>query len=123
MKTHIPFAEDEAQAQRVLKAICDFIEYPIPAPSDQVRRIDYTHNGQPMSAEVGKYVHAHYSEPCPTIIAIIYSLQYRCYAICLRDRGVARGAPILVGEDSVSKVSYFEEEDEAGLTAPHTNAQ
>ena len=100
-KFFIPMAEDETEAESILESIAKFISRPI--PTRRIFRISYGHNGIPMNAEVGKDPDPYYREKGP-VIAIFDG---NPFCVCLPDRGVARGDPILVGAQAVESIEYF----------------
>lgn len=103
MKFFIPFASDEAQGERVLNAVSEFTGFPIPSP--RIYSLTYQHNGKEMIATVGDVVPGYYQEIGP-VIAILY--REGLFAICTRDRGVARGEPIYANAQSVLSVLHFD---------------
>ena len=101
-KFFIPLAKDDDEAESVLESIAKFIDRPM--PSRRIFRITYTHNGKFMAAEVGESPDPYYREAGPVIA--IFDGNPLC--VCLPDRGVARGGPILVGAQSVQSKEYFD---------------
>jgi hypothetical protein len=67
----------------------------------RIYRLRYVHNGQELTAEVGK------PEPL-TGEPIIVILDSDPYLICTPNRGVARGTPILAGRGAVREVVDFD---------------
>lgn len=98
----IPLAKNKEEAESVYSNIADFIN--VPVTDERIFSITYKHNDQTMVATIGEDVDTYYKEPVPVVIAIFKGNPYK---VCLRDRGVARGEPILVGEDSVISVGTF----------------
>lgn len=112
MKFFIPYADDDAQAERVIAATAEFVGASV--PQLRIQRLEYTHNSMPMVAEVGHPVHSYYRERNPIVIAILK--RANCYLVCLAERGVARGEPILVGEHAVQGIEHFDERSSAEQT-------
>ena len=102
-KFFVPHAKDEVEAETVLESIAKFIGRP--APTRRIFRISYDHNQMPMNAEVGSDPEPYYREKGPVIA--IFGGDPLC--ICLPDRGVVRGSPILVGANTVQHIEYFDE--------------
>lgn len=105
MKFFVPFANDEEQSERVYADIAQFVGVLLKDNAKRIYSIAYSHNGKNMTAVVGKGCDPYYQETFPEVIAIFKSNPYK---ICLRDRGVSRGAPILVNIDEVIGVSFFD---------------
>ena len=103
MNFFIPHAENEAQAERVLGAICKFVGSPI--PQKRVQKIRFSHNEKEFVAEVGKRAPSYYHAGDQEVIAIIPDSPYK---ICLPYRGVVSGEPILVGDDSIIELWFFD---------------
>ncbi|MCG6270647.1 hypothetical protein K6U70_00220 [Vibrio vulnificus] len=101
VKFFVPFADSEEQAESVIEATAKFIGNQVPSKNDLIYTVHYTHNGKAMVATVGEDVDPYYRESSPTVIAI-FPPQYNGapIKICLADRGVVRGEPILVSGDS-----------------------
>ncbi len=105
MKFFIPLAEDDAQAERVISATSEFTKHVIPSP--RIYSIEYEHHDKRMKATVGENPDSYYQEIGPVICILGND---NLLAVCTRDRGVARGEPILVGRQSVVSISYFDAE-------------
>ena len=106
MEFFIPHTEGKEEAEGIFTSIAKFIG--ADATQKKIFKITYIHNGKDMSAEVGKNVDSYYQESMPEVIAIFKHGQ--SYCICLPERGVAKGSPILVGASRGStRVEYFEE--------------
>lgn len=105
MEFFIPFAEDDAQAERVISATSKFTNHAIPSP--RIYSIEYEHHGKRMRARVGEDPDSYYQEIGPVICILGDD---NLLAVCTRDRGVARGEPILVGRQSVFSINYFDED-------------
>ena len=103
MKFFIPESKDEKEAESVYKSIATFISAEIPEDDQRIYSITYIHNGERMSATVGKDCDSYYNDPMPKVIAIFKSTPYK---VCLANRGVIRGEAILVG--GVLSESFFE---------------
>lgn len=69
----------------------------------KVFRIDYTHNGKSFTAEVGRF-----DQDEEKILVI---LEGDPYVVCTENRGVYRGAPIMVGKHNIQNVVYFEDSE------------
>lgn len=88
----IPAAKDAEQAGEVWEAVWKFAGETMNGPISRRRifRIEYTHNGKSLDAEVG--------QPDPldgeTVVAI---LEGPSYLVCTYNRGVKRGMPIMAG--------------------------
>jgi hypothetical protein len=105
MKFFIPHAKDAAEAESVLSNIAKFVNTTVPPIGQRIFKLRYTHNGQEMIAEVGKPANSYYREGEQEVIAIIGEDPIM---VCLPNRGVIRGGPILVGKDSVIERVFFE---------------
>ena len=106
MKFFIPYTESCEEAERTFTTIAKSIG--ADPTQKKIFKITYEHNGKEMSAEVGKYADRYYQEPMPEVIAILKHGQ--SYCICLPERGIAKGTPILVGASRHSThVEHFEE--------------
>ncbi len=105
MKFFVPFANDEEQSESVYADIAQFVGVSLHDTDKRIYSIAYNHNGKKMIAEVGKECDSYYQEEFPLVIAI---LKGNLYKICLRDRGVMRGGPILVSSDKIIGISFFD---------------
>lgn len=105
MKFFVPFANDEAQSESVYAGIAQFVGVSLQDTDKRIYSIAYNHNGKNMIAEVGKECDSYYQEGFPLVIAIFKGNPYK---ICLRDRGVMRGGPILVSSDKIIGISFFD---------------
>jgi hypothetical protein len=103
MKFFIPAASSDENAEFILSITCQFINSPV--PERRVHMLRYTHNGKEYVAEVGRPIADYYNEGNQLVAAIIPGTVYK---ICLPDRGVLRGEPIYVGEDSIISVWHFD---------------
>lgn len=104
MKFFVPFAKDDAEADRVYGAIAAFVSAPI--DDQRVARLEWTHKGQRMSGEIGKPLPPYYGTGDEPVLAL-----FDCgnvYKICTANRGGLRGDPVLASRESVSQVVYFE---------------
>ena len=104
MEFFLPLAKDSVEAESVYTNIAEFINESVKTPCERVHSLTYKHNGRTMVATVGEDVDTYYKEPAPKVIAIFKGSPYK---ICTRDRGVARGEPILVGEAFTLSVGMF----------------
>lgn len=102
MKFFVPAAGTDEQAERVYSAITESVG--APAGARRIRKIEYTHNGIPMVAEVGQQPPAYYRENGP-VVAIIDDDPIK---MCLPDRGVVRGDPVFIGASTSNRVEYFD---------------
>jgi len=101
MKFFVPFAETSDEALSVIKSTANFIGNKTPNPSDMIYTVRYKHNGQLMTATVGESVDNYYKELYPTVLAIFPPLSNAsAIKICLKNRGVVSGEPILISGDS-----------------------
>lgn len=101
MKFFVPYAKDKKEALSVLAATAEFIGSPAPKLNEMIYTVHYAHNGISMVATVGENVDQYYKEAKPTVIAIFPPHQNGApIKICLADRGVARGSPILADGNS-----------------------
>ena len=101
MKFFLPFASSQEEALSVLESIATFIGCPAPSPEDMIHTVHYSHNGEDLTATVGEDINPYYKETKPTVIAIFKpSHEGAPIKICLQDRGVAKGEPILVNGKS-----------------------
>lgn len=101
-KFFIPLAENEQEAESIYSNIATFINESI--TDERIYSITYKHNNETMVATVGENVNDYYGESVPLVIAIFKGNPYK---ICLRDSGVVRGEPILVGKDSIISLGTF----------------
>jgi hypothetical protein len=112
MKFFIPLAKDEAMAEDVLRSTAKVVERPVPPPAERIFRFAYRDQriapGKITTVQVGDPIDPYYKEVGP-VIAIFGGDPL---LVCMRDRGVARGAPIMVGANEVvnGSVEYFDEE-------------
>lgn len=104
MEFFVPHAESREEAERVLQSTAEFVGGTV--PKKRIYRLHYTHNREPMVAEIGKPADSYYREGDQPAIAILPA--GGAYAVCLPYRGVIRGGPILVGSDSVTKIETFD---------------
>lgn len=95
MKSFIPAAKDDAQAEEVYAAICKFNNAPLDGP--RIAALHWTHNGKPMSAAVGKELPAYYQTGGEPVVAILDCGQL--YKVCTENRGVIRGEAVLCGKE------------------------
>jgi hypothetical protein len=107
MQFHIPAAEDEIQAERILANIAKHISAPVPPVDRRIRKVTWQHNGTRYSAEVGQPIDRYFGGDL--VIAILHS--GNCYCICTRDRGVVRGSPIYAGDGESTAIVYFDKSD------------
>lgn len=103
MKFFVPNAENDAQSWRVLDAACKFNS--VPVPRRKIQKIEYLHDGMSLTAQVGKPMDRHYGEKDHVVLVIVGSDPY---LVCLANRGVLRGTPIVVGKQEVRNVEYFD---------------
>lgn len=103
MRFFIPGVSSSDEAERLYEATRKFAESTMGRPIAQRRilRIRYKHDGKDFEAEVG--------QPCPrigeTVMAILESDPY---LVCTMNRGVARGMPVLVGQNEVRHIDEFD---------------
>jgi hypothetical protein len=102
----IPAEDDPEKAEAILKSIADFIAAAVPPMAQRIFRVVYQHNGKDMIAEVGKDADLYYRERGP-VVAILGS---NPFFVCLPNRGVLRGDPIMVGSGYPTRVEYFDPE-------------
>jgi len=103
MKFFLPAAANESEAESVLLSISKFIGAPVPAR--RIFRMSFVHNEVKYSVEVGKPVLGYFGERSSPVVAI---LGEEPICICLANRGVLAGSPILVSRGSASDIEYFE---------------
>lgn len=104
MNFFIPHAKSSEEAESVFASISKFNNIPI--TEKRVFKVSYEHNGKRMIAEVGKSVDNYYKAD-GEVIAILERDKLLC--VCLPNRGVLRGSPILVGVDQFSThIEYFD---------------
>ena len=102
----VPAADSPEEAERVYDAVRNFVAESMGGPldPDRIFAIRYRHDGKNYLAEVGR--------PDPRIgqpvVAILKESNYPLYFVCTLDRGVARGEPILVGENEVTSRIDFD---------------
>lgn len=101
-KFFIPLAKNEQESESVYSNIATFINESV--TDERIFSITYKHNNETMVATVGENVNDYYGESVPLVIAIFKGNPCK---ICLRDRGVVRGEPILVGKDSIISLGTF----------------
>jgi hypothetical protein len=106
MQFFIPGAATAEEAEMVLASTARFVARRKPQPPERIFRLTYEHNGERHVAEVGKPIDPYYKSHGP-VIAIIGG---NPLLICMRDRGVLCGGPILVATQSVEKAEYFDDD-------------
>jgi hypothetical protein len=105
MKFFIPAAENADQAERVYAAVAKFNGAPVSAR--RICALDWRHNGNRMSCEVGSEAPSYYGTGNELVVAILDC--GNLYKVCTANRGVLRGEAILVGKGDESFPTYFEE--------------
>ena len=105
MKFFLPAARTEEIAEQTYAGIAKFISAKLPNDDKRIHSIKYTHNGINMTATVGKDCDSYYRESKSLVIAIFKSTPYK---VCLAERGVLGGEPILVGNDTISEEVFFD---------------
>ena len=104
MKFFIPHAKETKEAERVFASIAEFNK--VPKQDKRIFKISYSHNGKRMTAEVGKPVDEYYKENGDVIAILQHD---NLILVCLPNRGVLNGSPILVGFDEFSThIEYFD---------------
>jgi hypothetical protein len=118
----VPYIDDPAQAEELWQATKLFMERQHgwkAVTGHRLFRLDYTHNGKQVEAEVGKshpYGHPATWEYLPDyddpkageyVVAILENAGGP-YLVCTHSRGVMRGDPILVGSGEVTGAIYFD---------------
>lgn len=103
MKFFLPAAENSTEAESVLLSIAKFINAPVPAR--RIYRMAFVHNGTKYKVEIGKPAPEYFGEKSSPVVAI---LGKEPICICLANRGVLAGSPILVASGSTSEIEYFE---------------
>jgi hypothetical protein len=106
----VPGVEDSDAAEHVWQATQERV-----GGDDSLRefRVSYIHDGDLWEAEVGKahrYAHAVGSDQWTQVgteQTVLVILAGHPFKVCSWDRGVKRGEPILVGENTVNDVIYF----------------
>ncbi|WP_043838376.1 hypothetical protein [Muricoccus aerilatus] len=101
----IPAAVNPEQAEKVLSAVAQFIREDVPPPEKRLFRISFTHNGKAFTAEVGKPLDRYYQEGDHLVVAILGTDPLK---VCLANRGVVRGEPVLVGAWTVTSREFFD---------------
>lgn len=104
MRFFVPDVNDGKKAEEIYVAIIKFAEDSLgwKISNRRIFNITYEYKGKEYHAEVGK-ISRRVSE---TITAILDS---EAYLICTPNRGVERGAPILVGKSETITVVDFED--------------
>lgn len=105
LKFFVPFANDEEHSESVYTDIAQFVGESLKNADKRIYSITYSHNGTNMTAVIGEDCDPYYNDPFPVVIAIFKSNPYK---ICLKNRGVLKGSPILVNIDEVIGVSFFD---------------
>lgn len=98
----VPATEDDAQAEQIWEATRAFAKEQLAweISDRRIFQINYQHGSRPFVAEVGR--------PDPiTGELVIVILESNAYLVCTTNRGVLRGAPILVGKDDIRTVEDF----------------
>ena len=103
MKFFLPAASSEAEGEVVLESICRFNS--VPFPYKRIFRLVFLHNGIEYEVEVGKPAPVYYGEGEAPVVAILGA---NPLLICLRNRGVTRGSPILASYESVRLIEFFD---------------
>jgi hypothetical protein len=104
MKFFIPAAKSPEDGEHVFKSIFDFAKSNgIPViEGRRIFRITFHHNGVNQEAEVGR-IFQPMGEP---VVAILKGITY---LVCTTTRGVARGEPIMVGDNEIRAFEDFED--------------
>ncbi len=103
MKFFIPNAKDDKQAEEVYNGIIKFAEENLKwgVNTDRIYSIRYSHEGKDFLAKVGEVE----NRTKDLVLAILKSTTY---LICTINRGGLRGMPILVGENEIERIEYFD---------------
>lgn len=103
-KFFIPASKDENNAEIIYDAIKKFnaTSTACGIRENRIFSIHYAHNGISYYAEVGQIE----KRTKEIIVAILES--ERCYFVCTPNRGVLRGAPILVGKNEAGLINKFD---------------
>ncbi|MEA5449448.1 hypothetical protein VB780_12765 [Leptolyngbya sp. CCNP1308] len=104
MSFFVPTAQNPEEAEKVYRAVAEFVEAPI--NERRVRKLQWRHNGMNMECEVGEKLPAYFRTGDEVVVAIFDSSQ--CYKVCTYSRGVVRGDPILAGKGEGTYASFFE---------------
>jgi hypothetical protein len=109
MKFFIPYADSEQQAANVFNSTKEFAEQQTGfCVSDRkIFSISYRHDGKDYHAEVGQ-IHGRINEEIIVNLESRTGMQTVVYLVCSPNRCVLRGSPMLVGENEVKEVIYFE---------------
>jgi hypothetical protein len=117
---------DERQAEEVWQAVFRFQQDQTGwlIEPRRIFRIDYTHDGQQMNAQVGErhpygwapdWDRPQGDDELERVEVILEASDNGPYLVCTENRGVARGEPILVGATEAYKVQYFDGFGEGGV--------
>lgn len=104
MRFFVPFAEDDAQAERVYSSIAHFHGCSV-TPS-RISALRWEHNGETMEARVGQALPTYYRTGDEPVLAIIDA--GHVYFVCTPNRGGARGEPVMAGKGLGSTPSCFD---------------
>lgn len=99
----MPDAPDEEAAEVIYAGAAKNL-HGVTVPAARIQRVDYTHNGRKLRAEVG--------QPEPqgegTVMAIYGSSSLRnLYYVVTLNRGMYGADPIMIGSDEVNRVYPF----------------
>src|SRR3972149_4952961 len=101
----VPVADSPEKAEEVRRSVVQFLSAQGLNVSDRrIHKLSYLHDGLHYDAEVGKQEARSRPGTGPKelgerVMLIFESEDRRLYFVCTPNRGVVRGAPILVGED------------------------
>jgi len=116
MKFFVPHATDDEEAGQVWQAVRAFLAAQgLPTGSRRIWKLDYRHNCEAYSLEVGK-PHRDLGED---VLIMLRACDRPLYYVCTPNRGVLRDEPYLVGVDLDTRVVDFEPAPKAtAATAP-----
>lgn len=104
MEFFIPAAKDNETAEAVYEAAKKHAKKEVgwDIIDRRIYSITHQHSGRNHVATVGKV----YERSGEMVIAILESTG--TFLICTKNRGIARGMPILIGENKIVEVTEFE---------------
>jgi hypothetical protein len=80
MKFFLPHASDDAEAEKVLSSVAQFVGATVPPHDKRIHKLLFTHNGSDFTAVVGEPMDAYYQGGAQRVIAIFGGEPYK---ICL----------------------------------------
>jgi len=107
MKFFVPYAADQAQAERAYGAFVQMATtYPLAHPTARPCSIRFEHNGRVHSASVGDTI-SDWPQPIGVVLGIVETTgDARIHTVL---RGGRYDLPVLVGRPSILTLAYFDD--------------